>query len=678
MSGVSLPVIPGAAPSAQRAGAASGNGSQHGSRPGSAASGNFTYVPQVYFSSTQGFKTNAHVHQTPHFHTSMSPRPHGLARSYNYLPSLRHNPGNHTSRSTTRNGNLTNNVRARYSARHRRSPGPFSKTSADSPYLPTSQTEDCLKCLLGVRHKKCESHKYIRVGGGYRHGYWYIKCLLEELELQRKKELARLQRLEAIKEHRVKAVKTYIRTKSGRLVERIVFLSEEDYAAFKEGKNIKDILKKYLNEEEAKGLESWDKDEVVAVTMKVRTKSGRIVDKLVYVSKDDYEAIKAGKKDAKDVLSKYAADGEAVEGWGEAKMRTIKTYVRTKSGRLVEKTIMITEDDYQAMIKEGKDPAEIIKKYMPLEDGQTIESWQSGEPMKAIKTTVRTKSGRLIEKTIFVSADDYERMMEEVKQGRDPNAILQKYLDPSEGEIQSWEKVPEGNPMKVVKTYIRTKSGRLIEKQVMLSEEEYNAFVASGGDPEFLKKFIKLNQGEVIEDWEKASTVYSATDDPEVQQAAAEFLKKFIKLNQGEVIEDWEKASTVYSATDDPEVQQAAAGQKIVGKDGTIYEVFVDPVTGKKYKKKVGHVTEGDSGFGSTGKFGRKGRKVKVGKGGKEIKETAEERSRRKKGNRDKDSDSEYSYRSVYSAGGTKHVRRRRKRKDGTYSGSESYHSSQV
>ena len=47
MSGVSLPVIPGAAP---RAG--SGGGSQHGgSRPGSAASGNYTYVPQVYFSS---------------------------------------------------------------------------------------------------------------------------------------------------------------------------------------------------------------------------------------------------------------------------------------------------------------------------------------------------------------------------------------------------------------------------------------------------------------------------------------------------------------------------------------------------------------------------------------------------------------------------------------------------
>ena len=36
----------------------------------------------------------------------------------------------------------------------------------------------------------------------------------------------------------VKAIKTWIRTKSGRLVERIVFLSEEDYEAFKAGKNV--------------------------------------------------------------------------------------------------------------------------------------------------------------------------------------------------------------------------------------------------------------------------------------------------------------------------------------------------------------------------------------------------------------------------------------------------------
>ena len=87
------------------------------------------------------------------------------------------------------------------------------------------------------------------------------------------------------------------------------------------------------------------------------------------------------------------------------------------------------------------DPSEILKKYMTLAEGETIEGWQSGEPMKAIKTLIRTKSGRLIEKTIYISADDYDRMM---KEGADPNAILNKYLDPDEqGQIESWDQAPE-------------------------------------------------------------------------------------------------------------------------------------------------------------------------------------------------------------------------------------------
>ena len=67
--------------------------------------------------------------------------------------------------------------------------------------------------------------------------------------------------------------------------------------------------------------------------------------------------------------------------------------------------------------------------------------------VKAIKTMIRTKSGRLIEKTIYITEEDYEKMM---KEGGDPSSILNKYLKPEErGTIQSWEKVPEGKPMKV-------------------------------------------------------------------------------------------------------------------------------------------------------------------------------------------------------------------------------------
>ena len=164
----------------------------------------------------------------------------------------------------------------------------------------------------------------------------------------------------------VKAIKTYIRTKSGRLIEKIIFLSEEDYIAFQEGKNVEELLAKYLSKDEVKGLESWDKDEVKAIKTYVRTKSGRLIEKLVYVSKEDYDAITAGGADAKALLKKYAKDGEVIEGWDEAKMKTIKTYVRTKSGRLIEKVIQISQEDYDAMIRDGKDPNDILKKYITL------------------------------------------------------------------------------------------------------------------------------------------------------------------------------------------------------------------------------------------------------------------------------------------------------------------------
>lgn len=70
---------------------------------------------------------------------------------------------------------------------------------------------------------------------------------------------------------------------------------------------------------------------------------------------------------------------------------------------------------------------------------------------KAIKTTIRTKSGRLIEKTIYVTEEDYNKMM---KEGADISSILNKYLKPDErGEIQSWEKLPDNPGMKVGTTF---------------------------------------------------------------------------------------------------------------------------------------------------------------------------------------------------------------------------------
>ena len=55
--------------------------------------------------------------------------------------------------------------------------------------------------------------------------------------------------------------------------------------------------------------------------------------------------------------------------------------------------------------------------------------------------------------------------------------------------------------------------------------------------------------------------------------------------------------------------------------------------------------------------------------------EDGEARRRKRRRDREHGSDSEHSYYSVVSAGGTRHVRRRKRNPDGTYGDSESYHS---
>lgn len=75
---------------------------------------------------------------------------------------------------------------------------------------------------------------------------------------------------------------------------------------------------------------------------------------------------------------------------------------------------------------------------------------------------VRTKSGRLVEKTILVSKEEYEELQRIAKEGGDVSSVLKKYMSKDE-KVESWKKVdPPPKPMKVVKTIVRTKSGRLV------------------------------------------------------------------------------------------------------------------------------------------------------------------------------------------------------------------------
>ncbi|PAA92840.1 hypothetical protein BOX15_Mlig002220g3 [Macrostomum lignano] len=435
-------------------------------------------------------------------------------------------------------------------------------------FLPKSKDEDCIKCMLKVPHDKCESHRYIRVGGGYRHSFWYIKVLLEEIELARHQALIRQKRLETIAEGNIRAVKTYIRTKSGRMVEKVIFMSEDDYQNFQQfvqqGGDPSSLVRKYLSKEDAQNLQGFDKEEQKAIKTVVRTKSGRVIEKIVYVSRDEYDKIQRGEVDANAVLRRRLnlKDGEQLEKWSAPKMRTITTRIRTKSGRIIEKKVLVSDEDYQKL-KEGK---------------------------------------------------------------ADLSKVLGKYLSKDDGEVEGWS-APQKEAMKVIKTYVRTKSGKLVEKTILMTEDEFKEFEKSGGDPNILKRFMKLKDGEKIDKWEKASTVYADSDD-------------------------------------DGGGPPKKPGERTVDKHGNVFEYVKDPLTGKVYKKQINKDAKEKGAFKT--------------KGGKII--TAADVKRRqdlKQGKRNVDSESEYSYKSEVSDGGTRHVYRRVKKADGTYGDRESYHSSE-
>uniref|UniRef100_A0A1I8F7L6 CRAL-TRIO domain-containing protein n=1 Tax=Macrostomum lignano TaxID=282301 RepID=A0A1I8F7L6_9PLAT len=234
-----------------------------------------------------------------------------------------------------------------------------------------------------TRMASCPSTAYIRVGGGYRHSFWYIKVLLEEIELARHQALIRQKRLETIAE----GSECWLLRRPSSLV------------------------RKYLSKEDAQNLQGFDKEEQKAIKTVVRTKSGRVIEKIVYVSRDEYDKIQRGEVDANAVLRRRLnlKDGEQeVERPQDAHHHDQDQNKERSDYR--EEEVLVSDEDYQKL-KEGKaDLSKVLGKYLSKDEGE-VEGWSAPqkEAMKVIKTYVRTKSGKLVEKTILMTEDEFQK-----------------------------------------------------------------------------------------------------------------------------------------------------------------------------------------------------------------------------------------------------------------------------
>ena len=341
-----------------------------------------------------------------------------------------------------------------------------------------------------------------------------------------------LQQLVTWEEDEQKLITLFVRTMSGRRVDKLVYVSKSDYLALKEpNADAQAILSKYISADDGERLEGWEEAQVKLVKTNVRTKSGRIIERTMVLNKEDYELylkLALDNKDTSHLLSRSLAPAST-----NVQLRTIKTLVRTKSGKMVEKTITLSNHDYeelQRLKRAGQDSSKIFAKYM----SEKPENWGEGE-QKAIKTFVRTGSGRMIEKTVFLSKEDYEKVQKLKKEGKSADEILSKYVPLKAGEkLDGWEK-SETEAKKVVKTKIRTKSGRIIEKTILMTKEEYEQFEKSGGNVNDLRKFLDIGKDDVIQDVEKASTVFSLSDNESPGKSYAPPLRPNVLLQEKKI-----------------------------------------------------------------------------------------------------------------------------------------------
>ncbi|XP_071490765.1 uncharacterized protein [Diadema antillarum] len=154
--------------------------------------------------------------------------------------------------------------------------------------------EECYKCQLRTEHSNCEKHKFLRIGGGYRHSYAYIKQIMdaiakEQYDIARveflKQEQIRIEEQRKIEQEKNKVkrrVKVFLRTKSGNVITRYQFFNEDDY---REMKSDKALARRMLGLDDADSLEDFvaskddyvlDEDgEMVKAKKKKRKKKGR-------------------------------------------------------------------------------------------------------------------------------------------------------------------------------------------------------------------------------------------------------------------------------------------------------------------------------------------------------------------------------------------------------------------
>ncbi|XP_071810401.1 uncharacterized protein [Asterias amurensis] len=121
--------------------------------------------------------------------------------------------------------------------------------------------EECFHCQLQTNHAVCERHKYLRVGGGFRHSYSYIKQTLDIMEAEHRKVAEEVRKRYEEEQLAMKAkaqtrrkIKMYVKGADGKIVSRYLFVTEDEYEEMKKDSK---LAKKILGLADDEELDDW-------------------------------------------------------------------------------------------------------------------------------------------------------------------------------------------------------------------------------------------------------------------------------------------------------------------------------------------------------------------------------------------------------------------------------------
>ena len=206
----------------------------------------------------------------------------------------------------------------------------------------------------------------------------------------------------------MRAIKTTMRTRSGGVHEKLVYISEEDATKLEQegGKSDSaraEVLAKYVSRKELKRLAGVDLKQQKALRVQLRDADGAVVERVLHVSESDLERVHRGELDVATLAARDRSLADVVRAGGrveraaeaEGSVQPLRVTVRTESGGTRERTLLVDQRDRERLerqIAETGDAGSLLAQMAGLRPGEAVQH-VGARPERAASSRRKPNSG---------------------------------------------------------------------------------------------------------------------------------------------------------------------------------------------------------------------------------------------------------------------------------------------